>query len=247
MAKERLDILLVNRKFAESRSLAQKLIMAGDILVNGQVAYKPSQTFYDSIEIKLKQKPKYVSRGGLKLEKALIEFGLENLAGKICVDVGASTGGFTDCLLKHQAVKVFAIDVGYGQIHQSLRNSSKVVLMEKTNVREIKAFPEQINFVTIDVSFISLKTVLPVIKSWIKKEDIQVIALVKPQFEAGRKEAAKGKGVIRSEETRLAIIDDLISFAKSIDLKYINHVESPVLGPKGNKEFLLYLLIPAEN
>ena len=180
-------------------------------IVNDQVAYKPSQTFESSVEIKLKQKPRYVSRGGLKLEKALIEFGLEDLDGKICVDVGASTGGFTDCLLQHHAKKVFAIDVGYGQIHQSLRNSSKVVVMEKTNVREIHSFPESISFVTIDVSFISLKTVLPVIKSWIKTEDIQVIALVKPQFEAGRKEAAKGKGVIRSEETRLAIIEDLIA------------------------------------
>ena len=246
MPKERLDILLVNHKLAESRSLAQKLIMAGDVLVNAQVVYKPSQTFDSSVEIRLKQKPRYVSRGGLKLEKALYEFNLKTLTGKICVDVGASTGGFTDCLLQHHAEKVFAVDVGYGQIHQSLRNSSKVVVMEKTNVREIQSFDEEVDFVTIDVSFISLKTVLPIIKSWVTNNDIQVIALVKPQFEAGRKEAAKGKGVIRSEETRLAILDDLIAYVKSIGINYMRYTESPILGPKGNKEFLLYLIIPAK-
>lgn len=246
MTKERLDILLVNHKIAESRSLAQKLIMAGDVLVNGQVVYKPSQAFDGSVVIRIKQKPRYVSRGGLKLEKALHEFGLENLSGQICVDVGASTGGFTDCLLQHQAEKVFAVDVGYGQIHQSLRNSSKVIIMEKTNVREIQSLPEQVALVTIDVSFISLKTVLPIIKSWVNDSDIQVIALAKPQFEAGRKEAAKGKGVIRSEEIRLAIIEDLIEYAKSIGINYQGYTDSPILGPKGNKEFLLYLVIPAK-
>ena len=245
MTKERLDILLVNRGLTESRSLAQRIIMAGEVLVNEQVVYKPSQTFDPGVGIKLKQKPRFVSRGGFKLEKALQEFGIENLAGKVCVDVGASTGGFTDCLLQHHAEKVFAVDVGYGQIHQSLRNSSKVIVMEKTNVREIQSFPEQITFVTIDVSFISLKTVLPVIKTWIKNSDIQVIALVKPQFEAGRKEAAKGKGVIRSEEIRLSIIEGLIDFIKAIDINYIGYTESPILGPKGNKEFLLFLIIPA--
>ena len=246
MSKERLDIMLVNRGLAESRSLAQKLIMAGDVLVNEQVVYKPSQAFDASVDIKFKQKPRYVSRGGLKLEKALQEFNLINLTGKICVDVGASTGGFTDCLLQHYAEKVFAVDVGYGQIHQSLRNSSKVVVMEKTNVREIQSFQEKVDFVTIDVSFISLKTVLPIIKSWVTNNDIQVIALVKPQFEAGRKEAARGKGVIRSEETRLAILDDLIAYVKSIGINYMGYTESPILGPKGNKEFLLYLVIPAK-
>lgn len=245
MGKERLDILVVNKNLAESRSLAQKLIMAGDVLVNNQVAYKPSQSFDNNVDINLKQKPRYVSRGGIKLEKALIEFGMEDLAGRICVDVGASTGGFTDCLLQHKAEKVFALDVGYGQIHQSLRNSSKVVVMEKTNVREIKSFTEKISLVTIDVSFISLKTVLPVIKTWIRNDTIQVIALVKPQFEAGRKEAAKGKGVIRSEETRLAIIDDLITFTETQGIVYIACTDSPILGPKGNKEFLLFLEIPA--
>jgi 23S rRNA (cytidine1920-2'-O)/16S rRNA (cytidine1409-2'-O)-methyltransferase len=245
MGKERLDILMVNRNLAESRSLAQKLIMAGDVLVNDQVAYKPSQTFENNVVLSLKQKPLYVSRGGLKLEKALIEFGLEDLSGRICVDVGASTGGFTDCLLKHKAEKVFAVDVGYGQIHQSLRDSKKVVVMEKTNVRDIDSFAEKISLVTIDVSFISLKTVLPVIKSWVRDYDLQVVALVKPQFEAGRKEAAKGKGVIRSEETRLAIIDDLIAFTEKQGIVYISHIDSPILGPKGNKEFLLFLKIPA--
>ncbi len=244
MGKERLDILLLNRNLAESRSLAQKLVMAGEVLVNDQVAFKPSQSVDSSAEIRLKQKPLYVSRGGLKLEKALIEFGMEDLSGKICVDVGASTGGFTDCLLKHNAKKVIAVDVGYGQIHQTLRDSKKVVVMEKTNVRDIQSFEDNISFVTIDVSFISLKTVLPVVKSWVRDNDIQVIALVKPQFEAGRKEAAKGKGVIRSEETRSAIINDLIAFTETQGIIYKAHTDSPILGPKGNKEFLLFLEIP---
>jgi 23S rRNA (cytidine1920-2'-O)/16S rRNA (cytidine1409-2'-O)-methyltransferase len=245
MSKERLDILLVNKGLVESRTLAQKMIMAGDVLVNDQVAYKSSQTFETSVEIRLKQKPRFVSRGGLKLEKALIEFSLENLIGKVCVDVGASTGGFTDCLLQHNAEKVFAVDVGYGQLHQSLRNSLKVIIMEKTNVKNIQSFPEKIDLVTIDVSFISLKTVLPIIKNWVEKSDIQVIALVKPQFEAGRKEAAKGKGVIRNEETRKAILEDVIVYLKKLGINYLGYIESPVLGPKGNKEFLLNLVIPA--
>jgi len=218
--------------------------MAGEVLVNDQVAYKPSQLVDSSAVIQLKQKPLYVSRGGLKLKKALTEFGLEDLSGKICVDVGASTGGFTDCLLKHKAEKVIAVDVGYGQIHQSLRDSKKVVLLEKTNVRDIHSFEENISFVTIDVSFISLKTVLPVIKSWVRDNDIQIIALVKPQFEAGRREAAKGKGVIRNEETRTAIINDLIAFTETQGTIYKAHTDSPILGPKGNKEFLLFLEIP---
>jgi len=245
MGKERLDILMVNRNLAESRSLAQKLVMAGEVLVNDQVAYKSAQIVDSSVKIRLKQKPLYVSRGGLKLEKALIEFGLEDLSGRICVDVGASTGGFTDCLLKHNAEKVIAVDVGYGQIHQTLRNSKKVVVREKMNVRDIHSFEENISFVTIDVSFISLKTVLPVIKSWVRDNNIQVIALVKPQFEAGRKEAAKGKGVIRSEETRSAIINDLIAFTEAVGIIYNAHIDSPILGPKGNKEFLLFLEIPS--
>jgi 23S rRNA (cytidine1920-2'-O)/16S rRNA (cytidine1409-2'-O)-methyltransferase len=246
MSKERLDILLVNKGLVESRTLAQKIIMAGDVLVNNQVAYKSSQSFEINVEIRLKQKPRFVSRGGLKLEKALIEFSLENLTGKVCVDVGASTGGFTDCLLQHDAEKVFAVDVGYGQIHQSLRNSRKVFIMEKTNVKDIQSFPEKIALVTIDVSFISLKTVLPIIKNWVENSDIQVIALVKPQFEAGRKEAAKGKGVIRNEETRLAILNDVIVYVKKSGINYLGYTESPVLGPKGNKEFLLNLIIPAK-
>ncbi len=245
MKKERLDVLLVNQNLAESRSLAQRLVMAGEVLVNDQQAFKPAQTFDSTAVIRLKQKPLYISRGGFKLEKALIEFGLEDLSGKICVDVGASTGGFTDCLLKHNAEKVIAIDVGYGQIHQTLRESNKVVVMEKTNVRDILSFNERISLVTIDVSFISLKTVLPVVKTWVRENQIQVIALVKPQFEAGRKEAAKGKGVIRNEDIRLAIIKDLIAFSESQEIKYIAHTDSPLLGPKGNKEFLLYLEIPA--
>lgn len=244
MSKERLDLLLVQHGVASSRSLAQKLIMAGVVLVNSQVVYKPSQTFDKNVVIKLKEKPRYVSRGGLKLEKALLEFGFEDLSGRICVDVGASTGGFTDCMLQHHAKKIYAIDVGYGQIHQSLRDCLKVVVIEKTNVRDINSFEDRISLVTIDVSFISLKTVLPIIQTWIDEREIDVIALVKPQFEAGRKVAAKGKGVIRDEDTRQEILADLIGFIQSIGITVNAHTDSPISGPKGNKEFLLYLTIP---
>lgn len=241
MGKERIDVLLVNSGMAESRSHAQRLIMAGEVLANGQLVHKPSQIFSLETRIELKNKPRFVSRGGLKLEKALIDFGFFDLRGKICVDIGASTGGFTDCLLQHNAEKVYAVDVGYGQLHNSLRISNKVVSMERTNVRDLRCFPQHIDLVVIDASFISLKTILPVVNKWNYLINLDVIALVKPQFEAGKKEAAKGKGVIRNEEIHQRIIAEIVQFANESGYIFHKFVESPIQGPKGNKEFLIHL------
>ncbi len=243
MNKVRIDILLVERGMVESRSLAQRLIMAGEVLADGQQVFKPSQTFPESTRIEIKNKPRYVSRGGYKLEKGLNEFGFTNLGGKICVDIGASTGGFTDCLLQHGARKVYAVDVGYGQLHESLRNSDQVIVMERTNVKDVENFPEPIDLVVIDASFISLKSILPVVKKWEFNGSLNLIALVKPQFEAGRKEAARGKGVIRSDKIRQRVINEVIEFAKNLGFQYHQTAESPIEGPKGNKEFLVYLEI----
>ena len=239
--KERLDILLVESGLAESRSQAQKLIMAGEVLVEGQQAYKPSQFLLKESKIEIKNKPRYVSRGGYKLEKALDYFGFLDLSGKVCVDVGASTGGFTDGLLQRNAERVYAIDVGYGQLHNNLRNSPKVVVMERTNVKDINKIPDFIDLVVIDASFISLKSILPVVFGWDYKRYMDVIALVKPQFEAGKKEAAKGKGVIKSDEIRRRILNEIIDFATKIGFDFQGFVESPIQGPKGNLEYLIYL------
>jgi 23S rRNA (cytidine1920-2'-O)/16S rRNA (cytidine1409-2'-O)-methyltransferase len=241
MKKERIDILLVNKGLVESRNLAQRLIMAGQVLANGQQVFKPSQTYVENTQLEIKEKPRYVSRGGYKLEKALEEFGFLDLSDKICVDVGASTGGFTDCLLQHGAKKVYAIDVGYGQLNDGLRNSNRVIVMERTNIKDVLGFPEPIDLVVIDASFISLKSILPVIKTWVFKEALDLIALVKPQFEAGREEAARGKGVIKSEMIRQRVIDEVIEFAQVLGFRHHQTTKSPIEGPKGNKEFLVYL------
>ena len=242
MKKKRLDILLYEKGLCESRSLAQKIIMAGEVSVDGQIAARPSQLFHEKCRITIKERPKYVSRGGYKLEKALDEFGLGNLDGMACVDVGASTGGFTDCLLQYGASIVYAVDVGYGQLHYSLRTNPKILVMERTNVREIHQFPQPISLVTIDASFISLKTILPVIRKWPFEKEMQIIALVKPQFEVGRDVAARGKGVVSRPEDRQAVIDELTSFAVQGGFEFRNLIESPLKGPKGNTEFLMHII-----
>jgi 23S rRNA (cytidine1920-2'-O)/16S rRNA (cytidine1409-2'-O)-methyltransferase len=241
MKKKRLDILLVERGLVESRNRAQRLTMAGEVLVDGQMALKPGQTFADTVDIQLKAKPPYVSRGGKKLLGALEAFSLTDLHDLICVDVGASTGGFTDCLLQHGAAKVYAVDVGYGQLHDKLRRDERVVEMERTNARYIQSFPDAIDLVTVDASFISLRILLPVIKTWATAKPLGVVALVKPQFEAGRQVAAKGKGVIRDERVHRQIIEEITAFAQQEGFDVKGTVESPLIGPKGNKEFLLYL------
>jgi 23S rRNA (cytidine1920-2'-O)/16S rRNA (cytidine1409-2'-O)-methyltransferase len=243
MKKQRIDILLVSSGLVESRNKAQRLVMAGEVEVDGQLVHKPADLFSPDCQISLRKKPKYVSRGGLKLEKALEEFQINDLKGITCVDVGASTGGFTDCLLQNEVKKVYAVDVGFGQLHQTLRENPHVVEMERTNVKSIKKFPEIIEFVTIDVSFISLKRVLPIIKLWADKKIIRVIALIKPQFEVGRKIAAKGKGVIRDKKEREKVVNEIIQFAKNESFEYLGVTESPITGPKGNVEFLAYLML----
>jgi len=215
--------------------------MAGVVYVNGVKEDRPGTKFRPDVEIQIKENINpYVSRGGLKLEKALKFFGI-NLEGKTAIDVGASTGGFTDCMLKNGAVKVVAIDVGYGQLAWELRNDPRVICMERTNIRYVK--PEDIgiiaDFATIDVSFISLKKVIPVVIELIKP-DGEIVCLVKPQFEAGREKVGKG-GVVRKPETHIEVLQDIISFVLEFNLKIKGLTYSPIKGPEGNIEYLLYL------
>ena len=239
--RERIDKLIVEHGFAESRSIAQRLVMAGEISVDGQLVHKSSDLYPEDCKITLAQGPKYVSRGGLKLEKALDSFTSVQVNGKTCVDIGASTGGFTDCLLQNGAVKVYAIDVGYGQLHQSLRTDARVVVMERTNIKDISGFGEDVGLVVVDVSFISLKRVLPVVIAWNKAVPLEMIALIKPQFEIGKKIAAAGKGVIRNEKDRQTAIDSVRAYALSLGMQIHGITESPIQGPKGNIEYLLHL------
>jgi len=240
MAKVRLDVFLFEKNLVPSRSLAQRLVMAGEVLVNGEKALKPSQKIDESSKVELIQGPKFVSRGGEKLESGLLNFGLIDLSGKVCVDVGSSTGGFTDCLLQYGALKVYSIDVGYGILHWKLRNDPRVIVMERTNARNVEFFPELIDLVTIDASFISVKILLPVIKKWLHKNS-QIIMLIKPQFEAGRKDAAKGSGVIRDHELHKKILEDVLTYSQEQGLVCRGLIQSPLKGPKGNIEFLAWL------
>ncbi len=247
MIKTRLDILLQEKGLAESRSLAQKLIMAGQVRVNGNMIIKPSLTFSDQDEITVDHGPQFVSRGGEKLLGALISFGLLDLKGLICADVGSSTGGFTDCLLQHNAEKVYAIDVGYGLLHWKIRNNPKVISMEKTNARNVISLPERIDFVTVDASFISLKLLLPVIKNWYGDRTGTLITLIKPQFEAGKDEAARGAGVIRDPLVHRKVLSAVLTAANQMDYETKGLVRSPLLGPKGNTEFLAWFEYPGKN
>lgn len=228
---------MFERGMVESRSLAQRLIMAGEIQVNGDQIYKPSQKISVEDEIIILSAAKYVSRGGEKLEPALIAFDLQNVTDKVCVDVGSSTGGFTDCLLQHGAQRVYAVDVGYGILHWKIRNNPKVVVMERTNARYIESFPEPIDLVTVDASFISLKILLPGIYQWLKPSG-RLLALIKPQFEAGRKDAAKGSGVIRDHEIHRKVLRDTLTNAYETGFDIRGVILSPITGPKGNIEFL---------
>ncbi|MGC8855796.1 MAG: TlyA family RNA methyltransferase [Anaerolineae bacterium] len=238
MTKKRLDVLLVEQGLAESRTKAQALIMAGQVRVDGDLVLKPATAVSTGSGIRVESGPRYVSRGGEKLEAALSAFHL-NVSGRICADVGASTGGFTDCLLQHGAVRVYAIDVGKGILHWKLRNDPRVVLFEETNARHLKQLPEPVSLVTIDASFISLKVLLPVVQHWL--QDGEVIALIKPQFEAGRREVARGKGVIRDSEIHRQVLNDVLTFAQTQGWQVQGLIRSPILGPKGNTEFLAWL------
>ena len=239
--KERLDVLLVNRNLAESREKAKAIIMSGIVYVDGQKEDKAGTMFEDTVSVEVRGHTlAYVSRGGLKLEKAMTHFGV-TLNGKICMDVGASTGGFTDCMLQNGAVKVYSVDVGHGQLAWKLRNDERVVCMEKTNIRYVtpEDIPDRIQFASIDVSFISLTKVLGPVKELLT-EDGQIVCLIKPQFEAGREKVGK-KGVVREKSTHLEVIESVIAFAKSIAFGILNLEFSPIKGPEGNIEYLLYL------
>ncbi len=239
--KLRLDKALVEKGLCKSRERARALIMEGKVLVNGHPVTKPG-TFIkeeDSIELKADDIP-YVSRGGLKLEGALKQFNI-SVAGKTCMDIGASTGGFTDCLLKHGAKRVYAVDVGYGQLDWSLRNDPRVVVIERTNIRHMERdrVPEEVDIITIDVSFISLTKVIPKALEFLKAGG-EIIALVKPQFELTPQEVEKG-GVIKTESKRLKAINKIKDYAESIGLLVLGITESPIKGSKGNIEYFIYL------
>lgn len=244
MEKIRLDVLMEELGLAESRSLAQRIIMAGQTRVNGQVVLKVAAKVNRTDVIEVEKPPQFVSRGGEKLLGALEAFELLHLDGLVCADIGSSTGGFTDCLLQHGAAKVFAVDVGYGVMHWKLRNHPKVVLMERTNARYVEGFSEPVQLVTIDASFISLRTLLPTVKKWLEGSGGQVIALIKPQFEAGRQDAAKGEGVIRDGVIHQRILEQVLSFAVQEGFEIKGLIQSPLTGPKGNIEFLTLLSYP---
>jgi 23S rRNA (cytidine1920-2'-O)/16S rRNA (cytidine1409-2'-O)-methyltransferase len=231
----------VNKGLVESREKAKALIMAGQVYIDGQKAYKGGDKVKEGqmIEIKGGQLP-FVSRGGLKLDKSIKSFNIQ-LKDKVCMDIGASTGGFTDCMLQNGASKVYSVDVGYGQLAWKLRNDDRVVNMERTNIRYIdkSLIEERVSFISIDVSFISLKLVLPVAYDILGK-DGQLVALIKPQFEAGREEVGK-KGVIRDINVHRKVILNTISIASEIGFSVIDIDYSPIKGPEGNIEFLLYL------
>jgi 23S rRNA (cytidine1920-2'-O)/16S rRNA (cytidine1409-2'-O)-methyltransferase len=226
------------RGLVTSREQARRLIMAGEVLVNGERLDKPGTQVDPDARVEVKQRPPYVSRGGLKLEAALHAFAIP-VEGMVAADVGASTGGFTDCLLQHGAARVYAIDVGYGQIAWSLRQDPRVVLMERTNVRYLEALPERVDLATIDVSFISLKLVIPAVLRW-TRPDGSIVALIKPQFEAGRDEVGR-KGVVRDRAVHRAVLLGFTAWAQEHGLGVLGLIPSPLQGPAGNIEFLVHL------
>jgi 23S rRNA (cytidine1920-2'-O)/16S rRNA (cytidine1409-2'-O)-methyltransferase len=240
-AKDRLDRLLVEKGLVDSRHQAQGRIMAGDVRVNGKRITKAGTQVLVTAHIELiGEALPFVSRGGVKLEAALNAFSID-VNGLVCLDVGASTGGFTDCLLQHGAAHVTAIDVGYGQLHWKLRSDPRVTVLERTNVRHLEAsgLPYLADFASIDVSFISLKIVVPSVLRLLKKNHA-LVCLIKPQFEVGKGLVGKG-GVVRDTALHQQVIDDLSTTFQSMDLRVFGIIDSPILGPKGNKEFLMYL------
>ena len=240
--KQRLDVILVNMGYATSREKAKAIIMSGNVFVKGQREDKAGATFEEEgIDLLVKGNTlKYVSRGGLKLEKAMQEYPI-SLDGKICMDIGASTGGFTDCMLQNGAVKVYSIDVGHGQLDWKLRNDERVVCMEKTNFRYVtnEQVPEEIDFASADVSFISLEKILPVAYNLLKNGG-QMVCLIKPQFEAGREKVGK-KGVVRDKKVHAEVIDKIVTFSKEAGFSILGLTFSPVKGPEGNIEYLMWI------
>ncbi len=280
MSKTRLDSLLVERGLAESLSLAQRLIMAGQVRLNGQVTLRAATPIAPDDAVEIVSGPRYVSRGGDKLAAALKAFDVD-ATGRVCADVGASTGGFTDCLLQAGAARVYAIDVGRGVLDWKLRQDHHVVVMEETNARFVERLPEPVSLVTVDASFISLKILLPVVKGWFPSSpqgergkgkegmgirdnaglspyplspapydesggsDAHILALIKPQFEVGQRVAARARGVIRDPASHRQVLMDVLEFARLEGYGVCGLIRSPLLGPKGNTEFLAWLVYPA--
>jgi 23S rRNA (cytidine1920-2'-O)/16S rRNA (cytidine1409-2'-O)-methyltransferase len=237
--KKRLDLLLHERGLAETRSKAQAMIMAGEVFVDGQKVDKAGTKFAESVQIQLKDKPLYVSRGGEKLAGALADFAY-SVEGLLCADVGASTGGFTDCLLQKGAAKVYAIDVGYGQLAHKLRVDERVVVMERINARYIEALADKVQLVVVDASFISLRVLLPAMQSWLAQTG-DIIALIKPQFEAGKDDVRRG-GVVKDSEVHARVIREVAEAAAERALRITGLTVSPLKGLKeGNTEFLIWL------
>ncbi len=240
--KERLDVLLVKQGLATSREKAKAIIMSGDVFVDGQREDKAGAMFApEKVKIEVKGKPlKYVSRGGLKLEKAMTHFDIA-LTDTVCMDIGASTGGFTDCMLQNGASKVYAVDVGHGQLDWKLRNDPRVVCMEKTNFRYMVRddIEDDLDFASVDVSFISLEKILPPAHALLKP-DGQMVCLIKPQFEAGREKVGK-KGVVRDPAVHLEVVERILSFASANGFRVLNLSFSPIKGPEGNIEYLVHL------
>lgn len=243
--KKRLDVLLTEQGYADSRTKAQAIIMSGQVYVDGQKADKPGVAYEETVALEVRGAAcPYVSRGGLKLEKALRDFGVKPV-GYVCSDSGASTGGFTDCLLQQGASKVFAIDVGYGQLDWKIRSDPRVVVMERTNIRYVTPdqLGEPLDLSVVDVSFISLRIVLPAIKNLLK-DDGQVLCLIKPQFEAGKEKVGK-KGVVRDAATHQEVLDQFVALAGELNFTILGLTFSPVKGPEGNIEFLAHLRLGA--
>lgn len=239
--KERLDVMLVNRGLAESREKAKAIIMSGYVYVDGQKEDKAGSTFPLEVNVEVRGNTlKYVSRGGLKLEKAMANFDV-SLEGKVCMDIGSSTGGFTDCMLQNKARKVYAVDVGHGQLAWKLRNDERVVCMEKTNIRYVTPdmVDDKIEFASVDVSFISLTMVLTPAYNLLT-DDGQMVCLIKPQFEAGREKVGK-HGVVRDKAVHIEVIEKVIKYADSIGFDILNLDFSPVKGPEGNIEYLVHI------
>jgi len=254
MSKNRVDILLVECGLVESRSQAQRYIMAGQVRVDGQVILKPSTKINTSANLSIDKGPLYVSRGGEKLAAALIAFEIP-VQDKVCADVGSSTGGFTDCLLQNGAKRVYAIDVGKGILDWKLRNHPQVRVMEGINARYLLNLPELVDLVTIDVSFISIKKILPTVKNWLKTSQIDlpssdikarssVITLIKPQFEAGKEEVKRGKGVIKDPVIHQKVLMDVLNNIKFLGYGLNGLIRSPIKGSKGNTEFLAHFIFP---
>ena len=239
--KERLDILLVQKGLAPSREKAKAMIMEGNVFINNNREDKAGTMFDENVEIEIKGNTlKYVSRGGLKLEKAMTHFGI-TLDDKVCMDIGASTGGFTDCMLQNGAKKVYAVDVGYGQFAWKLRQDERVVCMEKTNIRYVtpEDIADKLDFASVDVSFISLTKVLGPARALLTDEG-EMVCLIKPQFEAGKEKVGK-KGVVREKSVHEEVIVRVIDFAKEIGFEILNLEYSPIKGPEGNIEYLVYI------